>query len=102
HVVVVIDGEGSILEANAAAARILGLRSRRLAGRRLLTLLNGADQDGARAALRAPFRRRLDWKLHLRSLTQPLTCDCLPFTHDGQARLAIIGRSPETVRGELA
>jgi PAS domain-containing protein len=92
HVVVVLDGRGSILEANAAAARALGVPGERLPGRRLLPFLDRADLPRARAALQAPFHRRMDWQLRLRNLARPLSVDCLPFSYHGQARLAIIGR----------
>lgn len=90
--IVVLDGQGSIVEANRAAVRMLGEPFEKLAGRPLRGWLDGGDPSLVSAAWRAPFKRDRDCALRLKTATGEvyLQCDLLPFTHQGAQQLAVI------------
>jgi PAS domain-containing protein len=95
QVMMVVDGAGRVVQANAAALRLLGGHLEPCSERSLLDFVDPTDRRKAAAAWRAPFTRRLGWQVRLDTpAAQALfSFDCLPLAfRDGGAGLAMIGR----------
>ena len=94
EVMMVVDGGGRVVQANAAAQRVLG-------GFDLphvpsfLEFVDPSDRPKAAAAWRVPFTRRLGWQVTLETPAAHavFSFDCIPLTfRDGRDGLAMIGR----------
>jgi DNA-binding transcriptional MerR regulator len=94
--IVVLDGQGAVVEANQAASRLLAEPLERLAGRPFLDWLDGVDTAREAHTWQAPFERSRDRNLRLKTAGGEIEvrCDLLPFTHQGKQRLAVIAASP--------
>jgi len=95
QVMMVVDGAGRVVQANAAAVRLLGGCLEPTRERSLLDFVDPTDRRKAAAAWRVPFTRRLGWQVRLDTpAAQALfSFDCLPLAfRDGGAGLAMIGR----------
>jgi len=94
EVMVVVDDSGRVVQANAAAQRVLGVYELP-AEPSFLEFVDPNDRPKAAAAWRIPFTRRLGWQVTLdtpaaRAL---FSFDCIPLTfRDGRDGLAMIGR----------
>lgn len=93
QLMMVVDGAGRVLRANAAARRLLADGGASLGGRSLLDFVAKPDRKKAAAAWASPRARRLGWQLKLdtsggRGL---FSFDCIPMAAaDGP--FALIGR----------
>ena len=94
EVMMVVDCGGRVVQANAAAQRVLG-------GFDLphvpsfLEFVDPSDRPKAAAAWRVPFTRRLGWQVTLETPAAHavFSFDCIPLTfRDGRDGLAMIGR----------
>jgi PAS domain-containing protein len=95
QVMMVVDGAGRVLQANAAALRILGHRFDSVTECRLLQFVAPSDRQKAAAAWQRPFARRLGWQVRLETTAARalFSFDCIPFAfRDGGTGLAMIGR----------
>lgn len=93
-VMLLIDGRGRIVDANAAAAHVLGTARGELRGRQLRDLVDPADDRRAAAVYRAPMARRRGFELALGSAgaAVPLRFDCWPATPaEGRRLLILVG-----------
>ena len=91
----VVDGAGRVVQANAAAQRVLGERQGSPSPDCFLDFVDPADRPKAAAAWQAPFTRRLGWQIRLETpVAQAVfSFDCIPLgLRDGDAGLAMIGR----------
>lgn len=79
-VVLLVDGRGRILDANAAAASTVGVARGELRGRRLRDVVDAGADRRAAAVYRAPIAQRRDVELGLRSARAPVPMrfDCWP------------------------
>ena len=94
QVMMVVDGAGRVVQANAAALRVLGdgLETAELC---FLDFVAPTDRQKAAAAWRAPFTRRLGWQVRLDTPAAQavFSFDCTPLAlRDGGSGLAMIGR----------
>jgi PAS domain-containing protein len=95
QVVMVVDGAGRVVQANAAALRVLGDRFDSVTECRLLQFVDPSDRQKAAAAWQPPFARRLGWQVKLETTAARalFSFDCIPFAgRDGGTGLAMIGR----------
>src|SRR5207253_4853571 len=95
QVMMVVDGAGRVIRANAAAVRLLGGDLQPSSARSLLDFVDPTDRRKAAAAWRAPFTRRLGWQVRLDTpaARDVYSFDCIPVAlGDGGAGLAMIGR----------
>jgi PAS domain-containing protein len=95
EMMMVVDGSGRIVRANAAAQRLLGGQLDASGERCFLDFVDATDRGKAAAAWRAPFTRRLGWQVRLDTPAAQavFSFDCLPLAFgDGGAGLAMIGR----------
>jgi PAS domain-containing protein len=95
QVMMVVDAAGRVVQANAAALKLLGGHLEASSGHCLLDFVDPTDRRKAAAAWRAPFTRRLGWQVRLDTPASHavFSFDCLPLAfRDGGAGLAMIGR----------
>jgi hypothetical protein len=95
QVMMVVDASGRVVQANAAALRVLGDGFDRPTVPCLLEFVDPSDRPKAAAAWRAPFTRRLGWqvKLDTPAAHAVFSFDCIPLaSRDGGDGLAMIGR----------
>jgi PAS domain S-box-containing protein len=91
----ILDVDGYISAANRAASTTLGLPRDDLVGRHLAELLErGAHGTDVRALLQRACVARTSFELELLAVSgrQAWEFDCRPFSSDGAAHLAVIGR----------
>jgi PAS domain-containing protein len=94
QVMMVVDGAGRVVQANAAALRVLGDRPEAV-DLCFLDFVAPADRQKAAVAWRAPFTRRLGWQVRMETPAAQavFSFDCLPLVlRDGGSGLAMIGR----------
>jgi PAS domain-containing protein len=95
QVMMVVDGAGRVMQANAAALRVLGDRFDSVTECRLLQFVDPRYRRKAAAVWQAPFARRLGWQVKLETTAAHalFSFDCIPFAgRDGGTGLAMIGR----------
>jgi PAS domain-containing protein len=95
QVMMVVDGAGRVVQANAAALRVLGDGFDSVTECRLLQFVDPGDRQKAAAAWQAPFARRLGWQVRLETTAARalFSFDCIPLAfRDGGTGLAMIGR----------
>jgi len=102
----VLDRTGRVVEANAAAARVLAFPLERMAGRRLVDFVEPPARKRVRDLLQAAFGQSQGFEAHLRQPRQDHRCwfVCRPFLHDGEVWVAVFaGRvQPPPVKPRLA
>jgi PAS domain S-box-containing protein len=94
ELILILDGTGSILDANIACARVTGTLRGRLRGTRLLNLVDPYDRAKAVRIYRPRLTQRRGWELNLRTPVRAglFSFDCWPI-RDGERRcLVMMGR----------
>ncbi|HEV7464774.1 MAG TPA: MerR family transcriptional regulator [Candidatus Dormibacteraeota bacterium] len=101
ELIVVLDDEGAIVDANIACARAAGVLRGRLRGTRLIDLVDPYDRAKAVRVYRPRPAQRRGWELNLRTrmLTGLVSFDCWPVREGGHRRVVMVGRDV-TARGE--
>lgn len=113
HLVLLIDGQGKIVEANIVAAKEFGVTRQQLHGRLFADLVDPFDRAKAVLLFRPQARAVDGWELNLATLSGPRLYSFRSWTvGDGdQARLALVGtqmfqpliaRSPALVADAVA
>lgn len=94
QLMVVVDGAGRVLRANAAARRLLADGGASLGGRSLLDFVVQQDRKKAASAWASPRARRLGWQLKLDTSGGGglFSFDCIPMAAAGDGPFALIGR----------
>jgi PAS domain-containing protein len=95
QVVMVVDGAGLLVQANAAAQKVLGSLFDSPTERCFLDFVDPTDRQKAAATWQAPFTRRLGWQVRLDTpaANGVFSFDCIPLAlRSGGAGLAMIGR----------
>jgi PAS domain S-box-containing protein len=101
EMIVLLDVDGTINAANTAAAATLGLTRDDLVGRDLADLL---EHSTAGTDVREQFQRacvrRTTFELDLLAISgqERWVLDCRPFSSDGEAHVAVIGRPVAALR----
>lgn len=93
QLIAVLDGDGTVVDANVALASALGCLREQLRGVRFVDFADPYDRAKAVTAFRPPFQRRRGWELNVRL---PGGCglfsfDCLPIKFGEHPLLIVIG-----------
>jgi PAS domain S-box-containing protein len=101
ELIVVLDDQGAIVDANIACARAAGVLRGDLRGTRLIDLVDPYDRAKAVRIYRPRPAQRRGWELNLRTrmLTGLVSFDCWPVRDGEQRRVVMVGRDL-TARGE--
>jgi PAS domain S-box-containing protein len=101
ELIVVLDDQGAIVDANIACARAAGVLRGELRGTRLIDLVDPYDRAKAVRVYRPRPAQRRGWELNLRTrmLTGLVSFDCWPVRDGAQRRVVLVGRDL-TARGE--
>jgi PAS domain S-box-containing protein len=103
ELIVILDEEGTILDANIACARATGTLRGRLRGVRLTDLVDPYDRAKAVRMYRPRPAQRRGWELNLRThmLTGLFSFDCWPIREGEHRRLVMVGRDLTAREEEL-
>jgi PAS domain S-box-containing protein len=101
ELILVLDDQGAIVDANIACARAAGALRGDLRGSRLIDLVDPYDRAKAVRVYRPRPAQRRGWELNLRTrmLTGLVSFDCWPVRDGGQRRVVMVGKDL-TARGE--
>ena len=96
--IVVLDRAGRVMEANAAAARVLAFPLERMVGRRLVDFVEPAARKRAGEFLQAAFSQSQAFEVRLRQPREDYRCwfVCRPFMHDRHVRVAVFAGPAQT------
>lgn len=97
--IVVLDRSGRVMEANAAAARVLAFPLERMVGRRLVDFLEPAVRKRAGECLQAAFSQSQAFEVRLRQPREAHRCwfVCRPFMHDRHVWVAVFAGPAQTL-----
>lgn len=94
HLVLVLDGEGRVVDANVAVARAVGTVRSRLRGLRFADMVEPYDRAKAVRTYLTPSPTRRGWELNLEfgRLTGMYSFDCWTVAAGGRRFIVMIGR----------
>ena len=92
EVVVLLDVDGRVVDANVAFARLTGSLRYQLPGTPFTDLVQPYDRAKAVRAYQPPLRRRLRWELNLAGHTGIYSFDCSPLLVGSEELLVMVGR----------
>ncbi len=103
EIIVVLDDEGAIVDANIACARAAGVLRGDLRGTRLVDLVDHYDRAKAVRVYRPRPAQRRGWELNLRTrmLTGLVSFDCWPVWEGERRRVVMVGRDLTACGEEL-
>ena len=96
--IVVLDRAGRVIEANAAAARVLAFPLERMVGRRLVDFVEPASRKRAAEILQAAFGHSQAFEVRLRQPRENYRCwfVCRPFMHERNVWVAVFAAPAQT------